>query len=77
MDPLLSFSHDSVKIEGSTAYGKERSFSLECSIDDIVNISCQWFNKVSDEILLLKCTFQSYIILVNTQQHGDFQILSG
>ncbi|OWM71333.1 probable ubiquitin-like-specific protease 2B isoform X1 [Punica granatum] len=52
MEPVLSFSRTCVKIEGSTTHGKERGLTLECSVDDIVNISCQWFNKV--ETVLIK-----------------------
>lgn len=55
MEPHLSFSQASVKVEVSTAHGKERSFTFECSVDDIVTISCQCFNKVSNEKMLLKC----------------------
>ncbi|KAK4802333.1 hypothetical protein SAY86_000536 [Trapa natans] len=51
-EPLLTFSKSSVKVEASTALGKERSFIFECSVDNIVGISCQCFSRV--EMVLIK-----------------------
>ncbi|KAK4742639.1 hypothetical protein SAY87_000640 [Trapa incisa] len=71
MEPLLTFSEASVKVEVLTALGKERSFILEYSVDDIVDISCQCFNRV--EMVLIKLT----VISDQTVQDDNMHKSSG
>ncbi|XP_030528670.1 probable ubiquitin-like-specific protease 2B isoform X2 [Rhodamnia argentea] len=44
--PLLTFSSNSIRIDCSTTCEKEKGLSLVLEVDDLVNISCQWLQKV-------------------------------
>lgn len=58
------FSPSGIKIEGSTVNEHQATFSFERGIDDIINIDCQWFQRVSPkgkylELMLL----HSFLVL--------------
>ncbi|KAF5462003.1 hypothetical protein F2P56_018050 [Juglans regia] len=43
---LLTFSHNCIKISGSNPHGSEDIFDFEWGIDDLVDIRCQWMERV-------------------------------
>ncbi|XWS14914.1 hypothetical protein CRYUN_Cryun35bG0049800 [Craigia yunnanensis] len=48
------FSPSGIKIEGSTVSEHQGTFSFERGIDDIINIDCQWFQRVGNVMVNLK-----------------------
>ncbi|XP_041021366.1 probable ubiquitin-like-specific protease 2B isoform X4 [Juglans microcarpa x Juglans regia] len=43
---LLTFSHNCIKISGSNPHGSEDIFDFEWGIDDLIDIRCQWMERV-------------------------------
>ena len=61
-EPRLTFSPGCIKISGSTSE-RPGTFSFEWEVGDLIDVECQWFQKVSPETLLLDVT-NYYIYLV-------------
>lgn len=47
---LLTFSHNCIKISGSNPHGSEDIFDFEWGINDLIDIRCQWMQRVSFDI---------------------------
>lgn len=50
-EALVAFSHDSIKIKCSTIPDGQGRFNFEWGVDDIIDIECQWFQRVGFVIL--------------------------
>lgn len=48
-EALVAFSHDSIKIKCSTIPDGQGRFNFEWGVDDIIDIECQWFQRVSSK----------------------------
>lgn len=52
---MLTFSHHCIKINVSTACRKQGAFDLEWTLDDLIDIKCQFFQSVSFLVWLVAC----------------------
>ncbi|KAH7524745.1 probable ubiquitin-like-specific protease 2B isoform X2 [Ziziphus jujuba] len=50
----LTFSHNSIKITGSTACENQKSFNFQWEIDDVIHIETQWYQRVSTVMIKLR-----------------------
>lgn len=51
---MLTFSQNGVKINGFAEYGSNELLDLEWGVDDLIDIECQWFQRVSAYIFSLE-----------------------
>ncbi|XP_022131769.1 probable ubiquitin-like-specific protease 2B isoform X2 [Momordica charantia] len=51
--PLLTFSHNGIKINGSAEYGSNEFLNLEWRVDDLIDVECQWFQRVENVMIKL------------------------
>ncbi|XP_022731497.1 probable ubiquitin-like-specific protease 2B isoform X2 [Durio zibethinus] len=60
------FSPSGIKIEGSTVSEHQGTFCFERGIDDIINIDCQWFQRVGNVTVNLKVLSKVAVEAENT-----------
>lgn len=70
--PRLIFSNNSIKISCTTASEYQEDFDFEWGIDDLINVECQWLQRVNlrlafDKLLLFyfynACDNLKFIVL--------------
>ncbi|KAL5847009.1 hypothetical protein ACOSQ3_010533 [Xanthoceras sorbifolium] len=58
---LVIFSSTGIKIKDLTASGKEGTFSFEKRIDDIIDIKCQFFQRIGSAVIKLRVLSEDVI----------------